>query len=98
MRWSTCGLVRKHISPPPPLSSYSAKSAPGRYKCVQNTEVWGVVLFLFAWFCFGFDVFYSTTKEVRDKGIIRSMAWRSKRLMLRTWLVSLTSEDPPLHP
>lgn len=48
----------------------------------------GVVLFLFAWFCFGFDVFYSKTKEAGDKGIICSMSWRSKRLMVRIWLLS----------
>lgn len=50
MRWSTCEPGQETHSPPP-LSSNSS------YKCVQNTDVWGVVLVLFAWFCFGLDFF-----------------------------------------
>lgn len=35
---------------------------------MQNTEVWGVVLVLFAWFCFGFDFFTVKQRKWGDKG------------------------------
>lgn len=68
MRWSACGPGRQTRSPPSSWSSNASKSPPGGYKCVQNAEVWGVVLVLFAWFCFGFDFFTVKQRKWGDKG------------------------------